>query len=300
MSADRRQISPATALMRCCVAARGAASTFVVAEDMDRIFRATRPIITLLARQLDFLGITIHTATGKVDQDRWCAPRALMGEMYPRKPGAACTAWRKPRVVIRDGRHAGGRAYTAIPSIPGSPGELQIIDDAQARIVVRNLSSRALLPASRLAPLPPNSMPIGIAALRGTRTGERIYQSMATTRVATACCSMSFMPAVSSGTRCGWSKIRPRASAYLAESMRRSSIELPRRRNFASSMMMTSERGASHCRSARTSAAHFNPARQTASTSDGLAAGVDPMVAAEWCSIGRASSGPRRLQCWHL
>jgi len=51
----------------------------VVAEDMDRFF-ATRPDYHAARKELDFLGITIHTATGS-DQDR-CALRALMGEMY--------------------------------------------------------------------------------------------------------------------------------------------------------------------------------------------------------------------------
>jgi site-specific DNA recombinase len=52
----------------------------VVAEDMDRIFR-DQADYHAVRKELDFLGITIHTATGKVTKIDG-ALRALMGEMY--------------------------------------------------------------------------------------------------------------------------------------------------------------------------------------------------------------------------
>jgi DNA invertase Pin-like site-specific DNA recombinase len=198
----------------------------VVAEDMDRIFR-DQADYHAARKELDFLGITIHTATGKVTKIDG-ALRALMGEMY--LENLALHVRRGLEGVIRDGRHAGGRAY----AIPSSRVRRASSSSTTRKPGSCSESSRALLPASRLAPLLPNSMPIALrrrAALGGTH-----LPSMATTRGATTCCSMSFMPAVSSGTRCGWSRIRPRASGS-RESMRRSSVELPRRRNCASSMM---------------------------------------------------------------
>ena len=84
------------------------------------------------SKELDFLGITIHTATGKVTKIDG-ALRALMGEMY--LENLALHVRRGLEGVIRDGRHAGGRAY-GYSIVPGWPGEL-VIDDAQARIVPR-------------------------------------------------------------------------------------------------------------------------------------------------------------------
>jgi len=128
----------------------------VVAEDMDRIFR-DQADYHAARKELDFLGITIHTATGKVTKIDG-ALRALMGEMY--LENLALHVRRGLEGVIRDGRHAGGRAY-GYSIVPGSPGEL-VIDDAQAEIVrrifarfVAGATPRAIaaeLNADRIAP----------------------------------------------------------------------------------------------------------------------------------------------------
>jgi site-specific DNA recombinase len=128
----------------------------VVAEDMDRIFR-DQADYHAARKELDFLGITIHTATGKVTKIDG-ALRALMGEMY--LENLALHVRRGLEGVIRDGRHAGGRAY-GYSIVPGSPGEL-VIDSAQAEIVrrifarfVAGATPRAIaaeLNADRIAP----------------------------------------------------------------------------------------------------------------------------------------------------
>jgi site-specific DNA recombinase len=133
----------------------------VVAEDMDRIFR-DQADYHAARKERDFLGITIHTATGKVTKIDG-ALRALMGEMY--LENLALHVRRGLEGVIRDGRHAGGRAY-GYSIVPGSPGEL-VIDDAQARIVQRIFARfvAGITPRAIAAELNADR----IAAPRGTR-----------------------------------------------------------------------------------------------------------------------------------
>jgi site-specific DNA recombinase len=133
----------------------------VVAEDMDRIFR-DQADYHAARKELDFLGITIHTATGKVTKIDG-ALRALMGEMY--LENLALHVRRGLEGVIRDGRHAGGRAY-GYSIVPGSPGEL-VIDDAQAGIVQRIFARfvAGVTPRAIAAELNADR----IAAPRGTR-----------------------------------------------------------------------------------------------------------------------------------
>src|SRR3981189_2152261 len=83
----------------------------VVAEDMDRIFR-DQADYHAARKELDFLGITIHTATGKVTKIDG-ALRALMGEMY--LENLALHVRRGLAGAIRDGSRAGGRASRGPP-----------------------------------------------------------------------------------------------------------------------------------------------------------------------------------------
>jgi site-specific DNA recombinase len=117
-----------TAMMR---AAEAKLFDLIVAEDMDRIFR-DQGDYHAARKRLDFLGIGIHTASGKVGRLDG-ALRALMGEMY--LENLALHVRRGLEGVVRDGRHAGGRAY-GYAAIPGKPGELTI-DADQAAIVRR-------------------------------------------------------------------------------------------------------------------------------------------------------------------
>ncbi|MGJ4972862.1 recombinase family protein [Bradyrhizobium sp. HKCCYLRH1073] len=103
----------------------------IVAEDMDRLFRNQADYHTSRER-LDFLGIHIHTASGKVGKLDGSL-RALMGEMFIEN--LVVHTRRGMEGVLRDGRHAGGRAY-GYRAIAGKPGELDIIE-AEAEIVRR-------------------------------------------------------------------------------------------------------------------------------------------------------------------
>jgi hypothetical protein len=72
----------------------------------------------------------IHTASwpvGKIDGTL----RALMGEMFI--DNLIVHVRRGMDGVIRDGRHAGGRAY-GYKAVPGKPGELEIVE-AEAEII---------------------------------------------------------------------------------------------------------------------------------------------------------------------
>lgn len=107
----------------------------IVAEDVDRISRDQGDWHTARKR-LDFLGIAIHTASGKVGKLDG-ALRALMGEMF--LDNLVVHTRRGLEGVIRDGRHAGGRAY-GYRAIAGKPGELEI-DQAEAEAVRRIFAS---------------------------------------------------------------------------------------------------------------------------------------------------------------
>lgn len=98
-------------------------------EDVDRLARDQGDYHTARKR-LDFLGIAIHTASGKVTRIDG-ALRALMGELYIEN--LVTHVRRGMDGVIRDGRHAGGRAFGYRP-VPGRPGELEIVP-AEADVV---------------------------------------------------------------------------------------------------------------------------------------------------------------------
>ncbi|EIG62292.1 recombinase family protein [Bradyrhizobium sp. WSM1253] len=101
----------------------------IVAEDMDRIFRDQADYHNVRKR-LDFLGITLHTATGKIGTIDG-ALRALMSEQFIEN--LRVHTRRGLEGVLRDGRHAGGRAY-GYRAIKDKPGELEIVED-EAEIV---------------------------------------------------------------------------------------------------------------------------------------------------------------------
>lgn len=101
----------------------------LVAEDVDRISR-DQGDWHAARKRLDFLGIQIHTSGGKVTKIDG-ALRALMGEMYIEN--LALHTRRGLEGVIRDGRHAGGRAY-GYRAVSGKPGELEIVSE-EAEIV---------------------------------------------------------------------------------------------------------------------------------------------------------------------
>ncbi|WP_271602798.1 recombinase family protein [Bradyrhizobium sp. CCBAU 45384] len=101
----------------------------VVAEDMDRIFRDQADYHNARKR-LDFLGITLHTASGKVGTIDG-ALRALMSEQFIEN--LRVHTRRGLEGVLRDRRHAGGRAY-GYRAVKDKPGELEIVEE-EAEIV---------------------------------------------------------------------------------------------------------------------------------------------------------------------
>jgi site-specific DNA recombinase len=101
----------------------------LVIEDVDRLSRDQGDYHSARKR-LDFLGINIHAATGKVGKLDG-ALRALMGEMFIEN--LVLHVRRGMDGVVRDGRHAGGRAYGYEP-VPGKSGELRIVE-AEAEVV---------------------------------------------------------------------------------------------------------------------------------------------------------------------
>ena len=101
----------------------------IVTEDLDRLFR-DQSDYHITRKHLDHIGVVIHTATGKVGKLDG-ALRALMSEMYVEN--LALHTRRGLEGVVRDGRHAGGRAY-GYRVVAGKPGELEIIE-AEAEIV---------------------------------------------------------------------------------------------------------------------------------------------------------------------
>jgi site-specific DNA recombinase len=133
---EDRQISGAGAINRPGFQSlmRGAEAKLfdvIVTEDMDRLFRNQADYHTSRER-LDFLGIQIHTASGKIGKLDGSL-RALMGEMFIEN--LVIHTRRGLEGVVRDGRHAGGRAY-GYRAIAGKPGELEIIE-AEAETVRR-------------------------------------------------------------------------------------------------------------------------------------------------------------------
>jgi site-specific DNA recombinase len=103
----------------------------LVAEDIDRISR-DQGDWHAARKRFEFLGISVHTATGKVTKLDG-ALRALMGEMFIEN--LVLHTRRGMEAVLRDGRRAGGKAY-GYQTVPGRPGELQIVAE-QAEVICR-------------------------------------------------------------------------------------------------------------------------------------------------------------------
>ena len=106
----------------------------LVVEHTDRIARSMRDLSDVHER-LTFLGIgirAIHSGAASMDT-AMIGLFGLVGQMQ-REDGAKKVR-RGMAGVVRDGRHAGGRAYGYAP-ISGKPGELAIVE-AEAAIVRR-------------------------------------------------------------------------------------------------------------------------------------------------------------------
>lgn len=96
----------------------------LVTEDIDRLIR-DQGDYHAARKRLDFAGVPIHTLAGRVGKIEGSL-RALTSEMF--LDNLAVHTRRGMEGVIRDGRHAGGRAYGYM-AVPGRPGELAIVED---------------------------------------------------------------------------------------------------------------------------------------------------------------------------
>ena len=117
-------------LMRLMDAARERAFDVVLVEALDRLSRDMEDLAGIHKR-LSFLGIEIHAVHDGTADAILVGIRGLVAQMQ-REDGAKKVR-RGMAGVIRDGRHAGGRAYGYRP-VPGRRGELEIID-AEAEVV---------------------------------------------------------------------------------------------------------------------------------------------------------------------
>lgn len=133
-------------LMRLLDAARDGAFTAVIVEALDRLSRDQEDLAGLYKR-LSFLGVEIIAVhDGKADQVQ-VGIRGLVGALYLQD--LAHKVRRGMAGVIRDGRHAGGRAYGYRP-VAGKPGQLEIVGD-EAEVIKRIFTQYA-------AGVPPRSI----------------------------------------------------------------------------------------------------------------------------------------------
>ncbi|MER8961225.1 recombinase family protein [Mesorhizobium sp. M0701] len=119
-------------LMRMMDAARERKFDVVIVEALDRLSRDMEDLAGLHKR-LSFLGIEIQAVHDGTADAILIGIRGLVGQMQ-REDGAKKVR-RGMAGVVRDGRHAGGRAY-GYRAIPGRPGELEIVEE-EAKVVRR-------------------------------------------------------------------------------------------------------------------------------------------------------------------
>lgn len=119
-------------LMLLMDAARDHQFGSVIVESLDRLSRDQEDLAGIWKR-LTFLGIEIRAVhEGRADAIQ-IGVRGLVGALYLQD--LAQKVRRGLSGVVRDGRHAGGRAYGYRP-VPGRVGELEIIP-AEAEVVLR-------------------------------------------------------------------------------------------------------------------------------------------------------------------
>jgi site-specific DNA recombinase len=125
-------------LMRLLDASRARAFDILVVEALDRLSRDMEDLAGIHKR-LTFLGIEIDAVHDGTADSILVGIRGLVGQMQ-REDGAKKVR-RGMAGVVRDGRHAGGRAYGYRP-VAGRPGELEIVEE-EAEIVRRIFSDYA-------------------------------------------------------------------------------------------------------------------------------------------------------------
>jgi site-specific DNA recombinase len=125
-------------LMQLMDAARQNLFTVVTVEALDRLSRDMEDLAGIHKR-LSFQGIEIQAVHDGTADSILIGIRRLVGQMQ-REDGAKKVR-RGMAGVVRDGRHAAGRAY-GYRAVPGKPGELEIVED-EAAIVRRIFAAYA-------------------------------------------------------------------------------------------------------------------------------------------------------------
>jgi site-specific DNA recombinase len=125
-------------LMQLMDAARQNLFTVVIVEALDRLSRDMEDLAGIHKR-LSFQGVEIQAVHDGTADSILIGIRGLVGQMQ-REDGAKKVR-RGMAGVVRDGRHAGGRAY-GYRAVPGKPGELEIVED-EAAIVRRIFAAYA-------------------------------------------------------------------------------------------------------------------------------------------------------------
>jgi site-specific DNA recombinase len=200
-------------LMQLMDAARQDLFTVVIVEALDRLSRDMEDLAGIHKR-LSFQGIEIQAVHDGTADSILIGIRGLVGQMQ-REDGAKKVR-RGMAGVVRDGRHAGGRAY-GYRAVPGKPGELEIVED-EAAIVRRIFEAYAAGRTPRDIAHDLNRE--NIRPPRGRRWNASTINGNAKRGLGSS--SMSSIPAVSSGTRFRWSRIPIRANDCLAQTLVRS------------------------------------------------------------------------------
>ncbi|RUX25833.1 recombinase family protein [Mesorhizobium sp. M7A.F.Ca.US.011.01.1.1] len=125
-------------LMNLMEAAQRSMFDAIVVEALDRLSRDMADLAGLHKR-LSFLGIEIQAVHDGIADAVLIGIRGLVGQMQ-REDGAKKVR-RGMAGVVRDGRHAGGRAYGYRPVL-GRPGELEIVEQ-EAEVVRRIFAAYA-------------------------------------------------------------------------------------------------------------------------------------------------------------
>ncbi|WP_084484901.1 recombinase family protein [Methylosinus sp. LW3] len=120
-------------LMRLLDAARDDAFDVILIEALDRISRDQEDLAGIWKR-LNFLGVELRAVHEGVADQIQIGVRGLLGSLF--LTDLAHKVRRGMQGVVRDGRHAGGRAYGYRP-VAGKPGELEIVESEAA--VVRRI-----------------------------------------------------------------------------------------------------------------------------------------------------------------
>ena len=119
-------------LLRLLDAARDGGFEVILIEALDRLSRDQEDLAGIWKR-LNFMGVELRAVhEGTADQIQ-IGVRGLLGSLF--LTDLAHKVRRGMQGVVRDGRHAGGRAFGYRP-VAGKPGELEIVE-IEASVVRR-------------------------------------------------------------------------------------------------------------------------------------------------------------------